>query len=100
EADETGEGRYAGDVHGPQAKSVVLEVPVDAPGHGVALIARQRGWEVLHHARVGVHRGEGLAVGGYPPPQEQPVGAEIRRRSHGGAGIASTATSLPRRASR
>jgi hypothetical protein len=45
---------------------------------GIALFARENGWEELHHARVGRDAGERLAIGVAPWPQDEALGLDHR----------------------
>src|SRR5579864_7942087 len=57
-----------------QAETVLLEMRLDAIHGPVALLARQHYRKKLHHARVRVHAGEGLAVSGKPATENQTFG--------------------------
>ena len=65
------EGVIAPKLHRAKAETVFLEMPLDAVREGVALIARQNGGHKLHHAPIGVHPREGLAILRFPAAQQQ-----------------------------
>jgi hypothetical protein len=47
---------------------------------GVALFSGKHLWKMLHHARIGIHGGEGRPVCIAPPPHEQPLGPYFLRQ--------------------
>src|SRR3954468_25081320 len=79
EADERRDSRH---LDGPGAEAVTREVPLRAPRQSVALPSRERRGEVLHDARIRVHRGERLAILGSPLPQQEARRTQ-KRRAHG-----------------
>src|SRR5262252_1313219 len=81
QADEPSERRHAVDVHRPQSEAVHLEVPCDALGACIALLGGHRR-QVFRNPRIGIQRRERHTVGGHPPPQQEPIGAQLSRQFH------------------
>ena len=86
ESDEAREGASLDDLDGEEPEAVRVEVRLDSGGKRVALVARERSLEVLHHGRVGVQRGERLEIRLAEAPQPQALRAQLERlRRHGAA---------------
>jgi len=84
QADEPDELGHAGYLDRPETEAVLCEVRLDPVGEAVALGARHRPREMLHHLGIGIHRRERRAVGGAPAAHHEALGAE-GWRTHAGA---------------
>ena len=83
QADGSRERRNVGDLYGPQSETVPIEVRLDTGDQRVASVPRQRGRQIPHHLRVGVHGGERGPVSRDPSPEPQPLGSKFSRPGHG-----------------
>jgi hypothetical protein len=69
-ADESGEGRNTWNLHCPPAKTVIAKMRFNPVRRRIAFIASEQLGEMLHHSRIGVHRGEIRAILVSPWPQQ------------------------------
>ena len=83
EADEPDEGAGGAKFGGPDAVVMVGEVGLDAGDEVVGFCEGERVGKVLHDAGVGVHLGEGDAVGGTPRAELETGCLESGHRRYG-----------------
>ncbi len=89
-AGEAHEGAGLTHLQSPQPVAVLGERGSDAIDERVALLARERAREVLHHDRIRVERGERLEVLFAPLAKEQPFGPQVERGAHCAWGLWAT----------
>ncbi|MDP1858120.1 MAG: hypothetical protein Q8K82_05600 [Gemmatimonadaceae bacterium] len=82
EAHVSGKRHDSRNLDGPQAKSVVAEVLLNAIGQRIALRASEHALKVLHHAWIGIHGSERLPVSSSPLPETKSGRQCFTGRSH------------------
>ena len=76
-SDESGEWHDLRNLHGPEPKAMLLKMGLDPCSADIAFFTRQKGWKMLHYARIGIERGERRPIIGARASQEQSGGSEF-----------------------
>jgi len=79
---EPDEGCYTWNLDRPQAKTMLVEMPLDAIDHRVTLNVTERAPEEFHNSRIGIHCGKRFPIGVTPLTQADAIAGQSRKGAH------------------